>query len=236
MSTVAGSARAAMKSRNGAIVGAKASSGGSVPAIIGSMPASQASVKTGSITNQVRNSARLTIIMFGGACCTPIAWRRIESTVTMNGKQVTMIARPGASESRVIRRKSWTVRRLNDWPSPRSMVTAWAWAGPARRSAASEQEQEAARSRARDPGARRSATRNTARSCRRYPRDVPVPRREYLRQEEVRGRAPAAARRGAPRPQSSCEKSATSVRRTPSRPESSPISCSSPRAISRSPM
>ncbi len=36
--------------------------------------------------------------MFGGACCTPIACRRIESTVIMNGKQVTMIARPGASD------------------------------------------------------------------------------------------------------------------------------------------
>ena len=69
-----------------------------MPATIGSMPASQAWVKTGSITNQVRKSARLTIIMLGGACWTPIAWRRIESTVTMKGKQVTMIARPGASE------------------------------------------------------------------------------------------------------------------------------------------
>ena len=101
------------------------------------MPSCQDWVKTGSITNQVRNSARLTIIMFGGACWTPIAWRRIESTVTMKGKQVTMIASPGASERTVISRKSWTVRRLKDWPSPRSIVTDWAWAmaPPPRRAA-----------------------------------------------------------------------------------------------------
>ena len=39
-----------MKVRNGAITGAKASSGASVPATIGSMPSCQAWVKTGSIT------------------------------------------------------------------------------------------------------------------------------------------------------------------------------------------
>jgi hypothetical protein len=43
----------------------------------------------------------------------------------MNGKQVTMIARPGARLSSVISRKSWTVRRLNDWPSPRSIEIFW---------------------------------------------------------------------------------------------------------------
>ena len=122
-----------MKARNGAMTGAKACSGWSSPAIIGSMPFAQASVKTGSITNQVRKSARLTIIMLGGAWLTPIAWRRIESTVTMNGKQVTMIASPGASESSVISTKSWTVRRLNDCPSPRSIEMSCAAAGSPRR-------------------------------------------------------------------------------------------------------
>ncbi len=42
--------------------------------------------KTGSITNQVRNSARLISSMLGGACCRPIAWRSTDSTVTMKGK------------------------------------------------------------------------------------------------------------------------------------------------------
>jgi hypothetical protein len=106
MSTVEGSARSAMKVRKGAIAGAKACSGGSSPATIGAMPSCQDRVKTGSITNQVRKRARLTIIMFGGACWTPIACRRIERTVTMKGKQVTMIARPGARERTVIKRKS----------------------------------------------------------------------------------------------------------------------------------
>ena len=71
--------------------------------------------------------------MLGGACCTPIACRRIESTVIMKGKQVTMIASPGASESSVISRKSWTVRRLKDWPSPRSIEISLRRAGWAKK-------------------------------------------------------------------------------------------------------
>ena len=67
--------------------------------------------------------------MFGGAWATPIACRRIESTVTMKGKQVTMIARPGARLRSVTSRKSCTVRRLNDWPSPRSIEISCASAG-----------------------------------------------------------------------------------------------------------
>ena len=50
ISTVAGSTRPSMKPRNGAITGAKASSGCISPATIGSIPSRQASVKTGSIT------------------------------------------------------------------------------------------------------------------------------------------------------------------------------------------
>ena len=42
--------------------------------------------------------ARLTISMLGGDCGRPIDWRRIDSTVTMKGKQVIMMAMPGASE------------------------------------------------------------------------------------------------------------------------------------------
>src|SRR5690606_38921231 len=77
-------------------------------------------------------SARLTIIMLGGAGWTPIAWRRIESTVTMNGKHVTMIASPGASDRRVIRTKIWIILSESEPPSPpRSMAIPCAVAGPA---------------------------------------------------------------------------------------------------------
>ncbi|GGX38291.1 hypothetical protein GCM10007385_01380 [Tateyamaria omphalii] len=51
----------------------------------------------------VKKRARLTISMFGGDCCNPIAWRRIDRTVTRNGKHVIIIARPGARLNKVIR-------------------------------------------------------------------------------------------------------------------------------------
>lgn len=92
------------------------------PSSIGPRPRAQASAKTGSITNEVRNSARVTISMFGGACCSPIPWRSSDSTVTMNGKQVTMIAIPGAKLRTVISRKSCTARPVTEVPSPRSML------------------------------------------------------------------------------------------------------------------
>ncbi len=58
-----------------------------LPSVSGCTPCSQAWVNTGSITNQVRNSARLTITMLGGDCCRPSACRRIDSTVTMKGNR-----------------------------------------------------------------------------------------------------------------------------------------------------
>ena len=48
------------------------------------------------MTNPVRKRASVTISMLGGACCRPIPWRKRERTVTMKGKQVTIIAIPGA--------------------------------------------------------------------------------------------------------------------------------------------
>ena len=41
--------------------------------------------------------------MFGGDACSPIACRRIDSTVTMKGKHVTVTAIPGARLSTVKR-------------------------------------------------------------------------------------------------------------------------------------
>ena len=51
----------------------------------------------------VRNNARLTNSIFGGACWSPSAWRKIESTVTIKGKHVTIIAIPGAKLRTVIK-------------------------------------------------------------------------------------------------------------------------------------
>ena len=62
-----------MKARNGAIAASSPGPTSICPFVSGSIPLTQASVKTGSITNQVRNSARLMISMFGGACCSPMA-------------------------------------------------------------------------------------------------------------------------------------------------------------------
>ncbi len=117
-----------MKTRNGAIGNLKLSSAVTRSCISGSTPVFHASVKTGSITNQVKNIAKLTIIMFGGACCTPIAWRKIDSTVTMNGKQVSIIASPGARLRTVSSTNSCTVR--NDKESlPMSIERSCATAG-----------------------------------------------------------------------------------------------------------
>ena len=82
-------------------------------------PFVQASVNTGSMTNQVRNIARLTISMFGGDCCRPIACRRIDKTVTINGKQVTITASPGTRLSTVISTISCTDRVASEPLSPR---------------------------------------------------------------------------------------------------------------------
>ena len=103
--SVSGSVRAAMKSRNGRMPRSNASGTVMTPCCSGAPAVSHASRRTGSMTNHVRNIARLTISMFGGDCCSPIDWRRIDRTVTTNGKQVTMIAKPGASDRSVRPRK-----------------------------------------------------------------------------------------------------------------------------------
>ncbi len=104
----------------------------------GPPPFAQASVKTGSMTYQVRNKARLTMSMFGGACCRPIACLRIDRTVTTKGKHVTITARPGARLRTDSRRKSWTVRAVTVVPSPNPSVRSCAW-GAAQADNADEQ-------------------------------------------------------------------------------------------------
>ena len=69
--------------------------------------------------------------MFGGDCCSPIACLNMARTVTMNGKQVTMIAMPGTSDSTVIRIKSWTDLVVSDPSSPSEIDTSCASAGDA---------------------------------------------------------------------------------------------------------
>ncbi len=109
------------------------------------MPRTQASVKTGSMTYQVRNMARLMSTMLGGALCRPMPWRRIDRTVTMKGKQVTITARPGTTERTVMRSRSWTERAARLSPSPRSSVMPWAAAGSDRRRTAVPRRRSAAR-------------------------------------------------------------------------------------------
>lgn len=70
---VSGSTRSAMNSRKGRIAASSAGPTSIWPLVIGSIPVTQAWVKTGSMTYQVRNIARLMISMFGGACCKPMA-------------------------------------------------------------------------------------------------------------------------------------------------------------------
>src|SRR6056297_84165 len=73
------------------------------------------------------NRASATISMFGGAAWTPRPWRSRESTVTMKGKQVTIMAIPGARLSTVISANSWIAVADNPAsPVPRSIVCALA--------------------------------------------------------------------------------------------------------------
>ena len=55
-----------------------------------------------------------------------MAWRRIDRTVTRNGKHVIIMARPGARLSTVIRAISWKVRALSDPSSPSEIDKSWA--------------------------------------------------------------------------------------------------------------
>ena len=61
------------------------------------------SLIVGAITNNVRNSDRLTITELGGLCWMPIAVRNSDSTTTMRVKHVIMMRIDGASERIVIR-------------------------------------------------------------------------------------------------------------------------------------
>ena len=71
---VSGSTRAAMNCRNGSAMAGTAVARSIWPLFNGSTPSRQLCWITGSMTNHVRNSARLTISMLGGACWTPMAW------------------------------------------------------------------------------------------------------------------------------------------------------------------
>ena len=50
--------------------------------------------------------------MFGGDCCNPMPCRNIPKTVTMNGKQVNMIASAGTRLRTVNKTISWTERSV----------------------------------------------------------------------------------------------------------------------------
>ncbi len=83
------------------------------------------------MTKPVRNIARLTITMLGGAVVVPIAWRRKDSTTTMRVKEVTVTRIAGAMDSTVIRTISCTMRLVVEPPSPRSRENCCAEAGRA---------------------------------------------------------------------------------------------------------
>jgi hypothetical protein len=75
------------------------------------------------MTKYVKKSAKETISMLGGDCCNPIACRKMASTVTMNGKLVTIIAIPGTRLRTVMSAKSCTDRVVNDPVSPSESET-----------------------------------------------------------------------------------------------------------------
>src|SRR5690606_17673970 len=86
-------------------------------------------MKTGSMTKYVKKSARLTISILGGDCWSPIPCRRMPKTVTIKGKQVIMIANPGARLRTVISARSCRVRADREPSSPRDSEIPCAIAG-----------------------------------------------------------------------------------------------------------
>jgi hypothetical protein len=56
---------------------------------------------TGAMVKSVRKSARLISTVLGGVSCMPIAWRSIDSTITMRTKDVTHTRNAGARLSTV---------------------------------------------------------------------------------------------------------------------------------------
>ncbi len=65
------------------------------------MPSRQARSNVGAITNSVMNSARDVSTMFGGVLCRPSPERRNDSATMKRVKLVTMMRRPGATDSAV---------------------------------------------------------------------------------------------------------------------------------------
>src|SRR4029079_9875184 len=55
------------------------------------------------------NKARLIRMRFAGVVCSPSPARRKERATTKRVKQVTITSRPGATDSTVITRMSWTI-------------------------------------------------------------------------------------------------------------------------------
>ena len=62
----------------------------------------------------------LIISMFGGDCCNPMLCLRIDRTVTMKGKHVTVTTIPGATLNTVMRASNCKVVAVTDPPSPKS--------------------------------------------------------------------------------------------------------------------
>ena len=78
-------------------------------------------------------SARLTSTMLGGVVCVPSALRRNDSTTMMRVNEVTVMRIAGARLSTVSSTSSWTMRPVEEPPSPpRSSVSVCASAGAAR--------------------------------------------------------------------------------------------------------
>ena len=118
-----------MKSRNGWLIATSALSCASVLSINGCSPSRQARSKVGDITNSVMNSASEVSTMLGGELCSPNPERKKESAMMKRVKLVTMMRRPGATESAVRTAAICSIRPVAEAPpvgsrAPRSTVCA----------------------------------------------------------------------------------------------------------------
>jgi len=93
-----------------AMVRSKAWPSSILPSIRGFTPVSQAASNWGAMMNAVMNMASDITTVFGGLVLVPIARRRIDSTVTMRVKAVTIMKIAGAMLSTVSSTNNWTMR------------------------------------------------------------------------------------------------------------------------------
>ena len=129
-----------MNWRNGSVIAPNACSCEILLSISGCSPSRQALSKVGAMTKKVMNSDRLISTRLAGALCSPRPVRRNDSATVKRVKLVTMISRPGATESTVSTAAIWMMRAVAVAPPlgtswPRSTV--WAAAAPAVRVSAS---------------------------------------------------------------------------------------------------